>query len=70
MAARLGWPYNGTRRRYVAYRRRNPGAKDYLGVLITRQAELDWLIFADGVRVILAPSFGAETLKRGEAYTH
>ena len=65
----MGWPYNGTRRWYVAYRRRNPGAKDYLGVLIRRQAELHQLIFAHGVSVILAPSFGAETLKRGEAYT-
>jgi hypothetical protein len=65
----MGWPYNGTRRWYVAYRRRNPGAKDYLGVLIRRQAELHRLIFAHGVSVILAPSFGAETLKRGEAYT-
>ena len=65
----MGWPYNGTRRWYVAYRRRNPRAKDYLGVLIRRQAELHRLIFAHGVRVILAPSFGAETLKRGEAYT-
>jgi len=65
----MGWPYNGTRRWYVAYRRRNPGAKDYLGLLIRRQAELHRLIFAHGVSVILAPSFGAETLKRGEAYT-
>jgi hypothetical protein len=66
----MGWPYNGTRRWYVAYRRRNPHAEDYLGVLIRRQAELHRLIFAHGVSVILAPSFGAETLKRGEAYTH
>ncbi len=65
----MGWPYNGTRRWYVAYRLRNPGAKDYLRVLIRRQAELHRLIFAHGVSVILAPSFGAETLKRGEAYT-
>jgi hypothetical protein len=65
----MGWPYNGTRRWYVAYRRRNPEAKDYLGVLIRRQAELHRLIFAHGVSVILAPSFGTETLKRGEAYT-
>ena len=64
----MGWPYNGTRRWYVAYRRRNPVAKDYLGLLIRRQAELHRLIFAHGVSVILAPSFGAETLKRGEAY--
>jgi adenosine tuberculosinyltransferase len=65
----MGWPYNGTRRWFVAHRRRNPGAKDYLKVLIRRQAELHRLIFANGVSVILAPSFGAETLKRGEAYT-
>ena len=65
----MGWPYNGTRRWYVAYRLRNPGADDYLGILIRRQAELHRLIFAHGVSVILAPSFGAETLKRGEAYT-
>jgi hypothetical protein len=65
----MGWPYNGTRRWYVAYRHRNPGAEDYLEVLIRRQAELHRMIFAHGVSVILAPSFGAETLKRGETYT-
>jgi adenosine tuberculosinyltransferase len=65
----MGWPYNGTRRWYVGYRLRNPGADDYLGILIRRQAELHRLIFAHGVSVILAPSFGAETLRRGEAYT-
>src|SRR5215211_2258155 len=65
----MGWPYNGTRRWYVAYRRRNPRAQGYLRVLIRRQAELHRLIFAHGVSVILAPSFGTETLKRGEAYT-
>ena len=64
----MGWPYNGTRRWYATYRRQNPGAKDYLGVLIRRQAELHRLIFAHGVSAILAPSFGTETLKRGEAY--
>src|SRR5215210_2373683 len=65
----MGWPYNGTRRWYVAYRLKHPGAEDYLGILIRRQAELHRLIFAHGVSVILAPSFGAETLRRGEAYT-
>jgi hypothetical protein len=65
----MGWPYNGTRRWYVAHRLRNPDADDYLGILIRRQAELHRLIFAHGVSVILAPSFGDETLKRGEAYT-
>jgi adenosine tuberculosinyltransferase len=64
----MGWPYDGTRRWYVAYRSQNPGSKDYLGVLIRRQAELHRLIFAHGVSVILVPSFGTETLKRGEAY--
>ena len=43
-------------------------AEDYPGILIRRQAELHRLIFAHGVSVILAPSFGTETLKRGEAY--
>jgi hypothetical protein len=42
----MGWPYDGTRRWSVAYRRRNPGAKAYLRVLIRRQAELHRLIFA------------------------
>jgi adenosine tuberculosinyltransferase len=65
----MGWPYNGTRRWYVTYRLRNPGADDYLGILIRRQAELHRLIFAHGVSVIIAPSFGSETLRRGEAYT-
>jgi adenosine tuberculosinyltransferase len=65
----MGWPYNGTRRWYVGYRLRNPGADDYLGILIRRQAELHRLIFAHGVSVILAPSFGSETLRRGETYT-
>jgi hypothetical protein len=65
----MGWPYDGMRRWYVAYRRRNLGVKYYLKVLIRRQAELHRLIFAHGVSVVLAPSFVAETLKRGEAYT-
>jgi adenosine tuberculosinyltransferase len=65
----MGWPYNGTRRWYVAHRRQNPGVKDYLEVLIRRQAEHHRLVFDHGVSVILAPSFGAETLKRGEEYT-
>jgi hypothetical protein len=64
----IRWPYNGTRRWYAAYRSRNPGVMDYLGVLIHRQAEHHRLVFDHGVSVILAPSFGAETLKRGEAY--
>ena len=65
----MGWPYNGTRRWYAVYRRQNPDAKDYLRVLIRRQAEHHRLVFDHGVSVLLAPSFGAETLKRGEAYS-
>lgn len=64
----LGWPYNGTRRWYLLHRRRDPGAKDYLRALIRRQAEHHRLVFDHGVSVLLVPSFGAETLKRGPAY--
>ncbi len=65
----MGWPYNGTRRWYLLYRRRNPHTPDYLTTLIRRQAEHHRLIFDHGVSVIVAPSFGAETLKRGPDYT-
>ena len=65
----MGWPYNGTRRWYLLHRRRDPGAGDYLTALIRRQAEHHRLVFDHGVGAILAPSFGAETLKRGPAYT-
>lgn len=64
----MGWPYNGTRRWYLLYRRRNPDAQDYLTTLIRRQAEHHSLMFDHGVSVLLVPVFGAETLKRGPAY--
>ncbi len=64
----MGWPYNGTRRWYAGYRLANPEAGDYMTVLIRRQAEHHRLVFDHGVSVLLAPSFGFETLKRGEAY--
>ena len=65
----MGWPYNGTRRWYLVHRSRNPDVKDYLTTLIGRQAEHHRLVFEHGVNVLLAPSFGFETLKRGEEYT-
>src|SRR5215208_6756671 len=65
----MGWPYNGTRRWYLAHRHRTPDTEDYLSTLIRRQAEHHRLVFDHGVSAILAPSFGAQTLKRGEAYT-
>src|SRR5215207_873963 len=65
----MGWPYNGTRRWYLVHRHRTPDTEDYLSTLIRRQAEHHRLVFDHGVSAILAPSFGAETLKRGEAYT-
>lgn len=65
----MGWPYNGTRRWYAGYRKSNPDAGDYLTVLIRRQAEHHRMVFDHGVSVLLAPSFGAETLKRGDSYT-
>ena len=66
----LGWPYNGTRRWYLLQQREErTGEGGYLKTLVRRQAEHHRLLFEHGVRVILAPSFGAETLKRGESYT-
>ncbi len=65
----MGWPFNGTRRWYLMHRCENPDAQDYLTTLIRRQAELHCLVFAHGVRVILAPLFGTELLQRGPAYT-
>ena len=64
----MGWPYNGTRRWYRVHKLQNPQAPDYLTTLIRRQAEHHRLVFGHGVGAILAPSFGAETLKRGPAY--
>jgi tuberculosinol/isotuberculosinol synthase len=65
----MGWPFNGTRRWYLAYRRQNLNARDYLTTLTRRQAELHRMIFAHGVDTILTPLFGRELLGRGPAYT-
>jgi adenosine tuberculosinyltransferase len=71
----MGWPYNGTRRWYLARRSGDldhssrTDARDYMTTLIRRQAEHHRMVFAHGVSVLLAPCFGAETLKRGAEYT-
>jgi hypothetical protein len=65
----MGWPFNGTRRWYLTYRRRYPAvAGSYLTILGRRQAELHRLVFAHGVSVLLVPLFGTELLKRGQDY--
>lgn len=65
----VGWPFNGTRRWYLAHRHQNPDAADYLTTIIRRQAELHRMIFSHGVSVIVSPGFGQETMKRGSTYT-
>ena len=65
----LGWPYNGTRRWYLVNSPADPDPEDYLRTLVRRQGEHHRLIFEHGVSVLLAPSFGMETLKRGPEYT-
>jgi tuberculosinol/isotuberculosinol synthase len=65
----MGWPFNGTRRWYLAYRRQDLNARDYLTTLTRRQAELNRMIFAHGIDTILTPLFGSELLGRGSAYT-
>ncbi len=65
----MGWPFNGTRRWYLAYRRQDLNARDYLTTLTRRQAELHRMIFAHGIDTILTPLFGRELLGRGSAYT-
>ena len=65
----MGWPFNGTRRWYLAYRRQNRNARDYLTTLTRRQAKLHRMIFAHGIDTILTPLFGRELLGRGSAYT-
>lgn len=65
----MGWPFNGTRRWYLLHRRENSTAGDYVTATIRRQAEQHRLVFAHGVRVIVAPHFGAELLERGTEYT-
>jgi adenosine tuberculosinyltransferase len=65
----MAWPFNGTRRWYLTYRRRHPAvAGNYLTILGRRQAELHRLVFAHGVSVLLVPLFGTELLNRGPAY--
>jgi adenosine tuberculosinyltransferase len=65
----MGWPFNGTRRWYLTYRRRHPAvAGNYLTILGRRQAELHRLVFAHGVSVLLVPLFGTELRNRGPAY--
>ncbi len=65
----VGWPFNGTRRWYLTYQRRDPGTADYLTTIIRRQAELQRMMFDHGVSVVVAPGFGQETMKRGSEYT-
>lgn len=65
----LGWPFNGTRRWYLLYRREHPEASDYMTALISHQAAGYRTAFAHGVGVILSPGFGAELLRRGPEYT-
>jgi tuberculosinol/isotuberculosinol synthase len=65
----MGWPFNGTRRWYLAYRRQDLNARDYLTTLTRRQAELNRMIFAHGIDTILTPLFGSKLLGRGSAYT-
>jgi tuberculosinol/isotuberculosinol synthase len=65
----MGWPFNGTRRWYLAHRRQNLDARDYITTLTRRQAELHRMIFAHGIDTILTPLFGSELLGRGPAYT-
>lgn len=65
----IGWPFNGTRRWYVLRQRDNPAGRDYVATIIRHQAEQHRLVFAHGVRAIVAPHFGSELLQRGRAYT-
>ena len=65
----MGWPFNGTRRWYILRQRDNPAGRDYVATIIRHQAEQHRLVFAHGVRAIVAPHFGAELLRRGQAYT-
>lgn len=65
----MGWPPNGTRRWYLSYRRLNPRAPGYVATTIRCQAEAHRMAFAHGVRVIAAPHFGYDLLRRGEGYT-
>lgn len=65
----VGWPSNGTRRWYLAHRRENPNAGDYLSTIIQRQAEFHKMVLDHGVSVLLSPSFGAVNLERGAQYT-
>jgi hypothetical protein len=65
----MGWPFNGTRRWYLLRRRENRTAGDYVGTIIRQQAKQHRLVFAHGVRVIVAPHFGADLLRRGQDYT-
>src|SRR3712207_382136 len=61
----MGWPFNGTRRWYLAHRRQNPDARDYLTTLTRRQAELHRMIFAHGVDTVLTAPFIVTAPERG-----
>lgn len=65
----MGWPFNGTRRWYLLRQRENSADGDYIATTIRKQAEQHRLVFAHGVRVVVAPHFGAELLQRGQEYT-
>jgi hypothetical protein len=65
----MAWPFNGTRRWYLAHRMRHADAGDYLTTVARRQAELHRLVFAHGIEVLVVPLFGSQLLERGEEYT-
>lgn len=66
----IGWPFNGTRRWYFWRQLAAGEQREYLPMLIRRQAEQQELALELGAQAVFTPCFGADLLQRGEAYVH
>lgn len=64
----VGWPYDGTRRWYLAHRDGSSEYESYVAVLAQRQAQISRMMFEHGTAVLLTPLFGDALLARGIKY--
>jgi tuberculosinol/isotuberculosinol synthase len=67
-----GFPVNGTRRWFLLEHGHRTGADyfdSYMEMSIQNHIGLCTLLFEHGIEIILAPVFGRELMRRGDAYT-
>lgn len=67
-----GFPVNGTRRWFMLEHADKIGDdffESYMDISIQNHIQLCTLLFEHGIEIILAPVFGRELMRRGDAYT-